>query len=461
MRVVNALPALYRAKRVVISGDEKQLPPTSFFGTRLQAGPADSDEDDDDPWADQDGDPVDDGADAEAGAGSIDPRELAASERHIKDCEDLLTLAAGLLPTASLDIHYRSAYRELIAFSNAAYYGGKLNIPVRRPAEDVKHAKPIEVRRVDGLYRSQTNPDEAAAIVELLAELWSSSAPPPTVGVVTFNMKQAELIEARLRQRADEDRKFARALDRERTRSADGEDVGFFVKNLENVQGDERDWIVFSTTFGRDENGVFKRVFGALNQQGGERRLNVAVTRAKQKVVLVTSMPTAEISSFIGQRRAPTLARDYLQGYMRYAELLNDGDLEAAASILGAFDSAPRHGVAQLAPGADELVQQVLDALKQEGLDAALMPADDAFSLDIAVRHPDTGLYALGVELDSPRHHLLARARAREVWRPKLLMRSGLKLHRIQSSAWVQDRAGECQRLIRAARAATARVEST
>src|SRR5262249_13700420 len=222
---------------------EKQLPPTSFFGTRVQAGPVDDDDGDDDPWGQLDGDPVDDGADAEASVGSIDLRELAASERHIKDCEDLLTLATGLLPTASLDIHYRSAYRELIAFSNAAYYGGKLNIPVRRPAEDVRRARPIEVRRVDGLYRNQTNPDEARAIVELLAELWSLSAPPPTVGIVTFNMKQAELIEARLRQRADEDRKFARALDRERTRSADGEDVGFFVKNLENVQGDERDWI--------------------------------------------------------------------------------------------------------------------------------------------------------------------------------------------------------------------------
>src|SRR5690606_2461282 len=85
MRVVDALPSLYRAKRVIISGDEKQLPPTSFFGTRIQASPADDDDGDNCPWAELDGDPVDDGADAEAGAGSIDPRELAASERHIKD----------------------------------------------------------------------------------------------------------------------------------------------------------------------------------------------------------------------------------------------------------------------------------------------------------------------------------------------------------------------------------------
>ncbi|MBU2582426.1 MAG: DUF4011 domain-containing protein [Alphaproteobacteria bacterium] len=456
MRVVNALPALFRAKRAIISGDEKQLPPTNFFGTRSEA-PVPIDDDDEDPWARPDDDPVEDGADAEAGATTIDPRELAASERHIKDCEDLLTLASGLMPPASLDIHYRSAYRELIAFSNAAYYGGKLNVPVRRPAQDVQRAKPIEVRRVDGLYKNQTNADEAGAIVDLLGELWSSMPTPPTVGVVTFNMKQAELIEARLQKRADEDRKFARSLDRERTRSAEGEDVGFFVKNLENVQGDERDWIVFSTTFGRDENGVFKRVFGALNQQGGERRLNVAVTRAKQKVVLVTSMPTSEISSFIGQRRAPTMARDYLQGYMRYAELVHDGEFEAASSILGAFDTVPHYVTPGLEQVADELVTQALAALQSEGFDASLMPTEDAFSLDIAVTHPVTGLYALGVEFDSPRHHLLRQARAREVWRPKLLARSGLVLHRIQSSAWVQDQARERERLILAARAATAR----
>lgn len=184
-----------------------------------------------------------------------------------------MALARGFLPETSLDIHYRSAYRELIAFSNAAYYAGRLNVPVHKSPSEIAIAKPIEIRRVDGVYRQQTNPEEADDIVNLLADLWKREAEPPTVGVVTFNMKQAELIDRALTARADEDVRFSRALIRERTRKFAGEDVGLFVKNLENVQGDERDWIIFSTTFGRDENGVFKRVFGALNQQGGERRL--------------------------------------------------------------------------------------------------------------------------------------------------------------------------------------------
>ena len=154
------------------------------------------------------------------------------------------------------------------------------------------------------------------------------------------------------------------------------------------------------------------------------------------------------------------MARDYLQAYMRYAELVHDAEFEAAASILGSFNGVPRYGVPPLDPEPDELVLQALDALKRAGFAASLMPLEDAFSLEIAVTHPETGLYALGVEFDSPRHHLLRQARAREVWRPRLLAKSGLHLHRIQSSAWVQDQGCERERLIAAARAATSRAEA-
>lgn len=447
MRVADAIPALFRAKRCVISGDEKQLPPTNFFGAR-----GDSTTDDyagaDDAFSSDDDMTIEE--DAEAGA-RRDSEALRIAERHIKDCEDLLALARGFLPETSLDIHYRSAYRELIAFSNAAYYGGRLNVPVHRSPQEIATAKPIEIRRVDGVYRNQTNPDEAMAVVEMLADLWNSGAEPPTVGIVTFNMKQAELIDRALTTRADLDTKFSRALIRERTRKAGGEDVGLFVKNLENVQGDERDWIIFSTTFGRDEDGVFKRFFGALNQQGGERRLNVAVTRAKRKVVMVTSMPTSEISTMLSHRREPTMARDYLQLYVQYAELLNQGEHGEAAKLLDLFGAAGRATVG-VPPEPDELVAQALAVLKTAGFAAHLMPREDAFSLDIAVSEPASARYIMGVEIDSPRHALLRHARAREIWRPKLIARSGLKLHRISSAAWVRNPDGERARLIAAAR---------
>jgi primosomal replication protein N'' len=225
-----------------------------------------------------------------------------------------------------LQIHYRSNYRELIGFSNAAYYGGGLSVPVRQPEEEIRRARPIEVVRVDGEYASQTNPTEAERVADVVAGLWSRPAAEcPSVGVVTFNRKQADLVEAALESRADANPDFHAILRRERDRIQNGEDMGFFVKNVENVQGDERDVIVFSTTFGRDARGTFRRNFGVLGQVGGERRLNVAVTRARNKVVLVTSIPVNEVSDWLSAGRAAGKPRDYLQAYLDYAAKVDAG----------------------------------------------------------------------------------------------------------------------------------------
>ena len=291
--------------------------------------------------------------------------------------------------------------------SNAAYYGGRLNVPVRRPLVEVARFKPIEVRRIDGVYRLQTNPDEAAAIVDFLSLQWRERAAPPTVGVVTFNMKQADLIRAEIARRADADRNFGRAYERESSRKDHDEDVGFFVKNLENVQGDERDWIVFSTTFGRDEAGVFKRTFGALGQQGGERRLNVAVTRAKEKVILFTSMPTADISTFLGGRREPHLTRDYLQAYLRYCEHIDAGDFDAASMMLNSFTRTTQPPKPEPPREPDALVEEAFRLLQANGFNASLLPADDAFAVDIAVTHKTTGLGSAPWVSSSIRHAII------------------------------------------------------
>jgi hypothetical protein len=441
MRVENALPAFFRAKRAVISGDSKQLPPSNFFSTRIES---EEDEEDDD-WLD-----AAELEDAEAEAAEMRSRKTSADRRHVKDCADVLALAEGVLPIASLDIHYRSAYRELIAFSNAAYYDNRLHVPVRRPRDEVARFKPIEVRRVDGTYRLQTNPEESLTIVAILDQLWRKEGTPPTVGVVTFNLKQAELITAHLDRYAAANSSFRAAYERELGRTAYGENVGFFIRNLESVQGDERDWIIFSTTFGRDSAGLFRRSFGVLGQSGGERRLNVAVTRAKEKVIIVTSMPTDKISTFLGGRRPPHLARDYLQAYLRYAENIDAGNFDSAAALLRGFavEPAPPPPPRE----ASVMVSQAFETLQSAGFHAELMPTvDDAFKVDIAVRHNGTGLYALGVEFDTPRHPLLASARAREVWRPKLLTRGGLRVHRIYSGAWLQDTDAEKHRLVNVA----------
>lgn len=437
--VESALPSLFRAKRMVVSGDEKQMPPSRFFGSQLE-----SDEDDEE-------DARLDDEDSRLEDGERERMAQAAGRREVKDCPDLLTLTQNLLPTATLEIHYRSQYRELIDFSNAAFYGGRLSVPARHPESEILRACPMEVDRVDGEYFEQTNEDEAARVVFRLQEIWRRPyAERPSIGVVTFNLKQAELIEQEMENLAEEDDAFRDAWTEESNRTQNGEDMGFFVKNLENVQGDERDWIIFSTTFGRDDNGVFRRSFGVLGHHGGERRLNVAVTRARQKVLLVTSIPVNEVSTWLGHtgRRAPSTPRDFLQAWLAYVERLHRGDFEQSRHLLRSLSGQhggplPQHVRTMRT---SRFVEEVAAFIRQLG--HAPVPAQgDAFGLDFAITHPGTGHFGLGIECDSHHHPVLASARAREIWRPSVLAHSVKRIHRVSSRGWYHHRADEEQRL--------------
>nr|WP_260854464.1 AAA domain-containing protein [Paraburkholderia sp. BCC1884] len=434
MPVEFALPTLFRGSVSIVSGDEKQMPPTTFFSSR-----AESDETE-----------LFDGEQPEEDA-TEEERELFEdtwNRREIKDCPDLLQLARTALPTSTLQIHYRSAYRELISYSNAAFYENNLSVPVRHPDEKVREVKPIELIQVHGLYEQQTNATEAKRVVEYLAQLWQQPfAERPSVGVVTFNRKQADLIEETLAMRAEEDASFRDAYLEERDRVEGGEDMGAFVKNVENVQGDERDVIVFSTTFGRNSQGTFRRNFGVLGQKGGERRLNVAVTRARKKVVLVTSMPIRDISDMLNTQRKPAIPRDYLQGYMEYARAMSNGELPAGRALLGRLSSERAHARLDDGKKADGFANDVLQYIRSLGLSPVSAQEGDAFGMDFAIADPETGLYAIGIECDAPRHVLLQRARAREIWRPSVLRRAIPRLHRVSSQAWYHNGGEERERL--------------
>jgi hypothetical protein len=224
---------------------------------------------------------------------------------------------------------------------------------------------------------------------------------------------------------------------RERERTEDGEDMGFFVKNVENVQGDERDVIVFSSTFGRNGHGTFRRHFGVLGQAGGERRLNVAVTRARKKVVLVTSMPVEEISDMLSTRRPPAIPRDYLQAYLEYARIVSDGAADSGRALLGRLvtERSTEHdrGVAEC----DGFTEAVREFLRGNGWKCVEAQDGGAFGLDFAIEDPRSGLYAVGIECDAPRHRILETARAREVWRPRVLRHAVPRVHRVSSYGWL------------------------
>jgi hypothetical protein len=432
MPVEYALPSLFRSKLVIVSGDEKQMPPTSFFASKVENDEA----------AIFDGEEPDEEATEEE-------REVFTetwNRREIKDCPDLLQLARAVLPRRTLQVHYRSKYRELISFSNASFYANGLSVPVRHPEETIRKVKPIEVIRSNGAYKGQTNEKEAADVVEYLSELWEDLSP-PSVGVVTFNRKQADVIEDALEERAEDDPAFRDALLRERERVDDGEDMSFFVKNVENVQGDERDVIVFSTTFGRNEHGAFRKNFGALGHVGGERRLNVAVTRAREKVVIITSMPVSEISDLLTRRSGPKIPRDYLQGYLEYARTVSEGLEDSGRTLLQRLMTEKHAGVDGTNHEQDGFTKSVEDFLVAQGWIPTRARDGGAFSLDFAIAHPRTGLYAIGVECDAPRHRLLERARAREIWRPKVLSKAVPYVHRVSSYAWTHSGDAERYRL--------------
>ena len=368
--------------------------------------------------------------------------------REVKDCGDLLQLADADTPSRLLTIHYRSQWRHLIGFSNHAFYDAKLSVPVHHPDEVVIRHQPIEVRHVDAPYEKQINEGEAEAVIDFLADHWKQRKP-ASVGVVTFNLKQADLIQDRMEERMETDPKFRRRCERERCR-AGGE--GFFVRNLENVQGDERDLIIFSTTFGPDTDGRFLRNFGPASQRNGQRRLNVAVTRSRMKMVIFTSLPIAEIASGpAGEGDSP---REILKGYLTYAEAVSKGEFENVRSILARMQG-PRHhshdrSIFSSRESQRAFVREVIAFLEAEGLQPKLDDSHDAFHFDVALTDPKTGNFGLAIECDPPIHVDLDCARAREIWRRDTMSGTIPKMIRLSSRAWYDEEEKEKKRLLAA-----------
>jgi primosomal replication protein N'' len=228
-----------------------------------------------------------------------------------------------------------------------------------------------------------------------------------------------------------------------------GEDMSLFVKNVENVQGDERDFIIFSTTFGRNSAGLFRRNFGALGQAGGERRLNVAVTRARRKVIVVGSMPIKEISDLLATRRHPQVPRDYLQAYLQYSKLMSDGHLEEARRLSERLLTR-QQAVGFKEPEEDAFKNSVADHVRDLGHEPIPTADDPILGVDFSIRDPRTGRFGVGIECDPPNHRLTRRARAREIWRQAVLLRAYPVIHRVSISAWYnapqkeRDRLGTC-----------------
>ena len=392
MYVEKGLPSIYRAKKVIIAGDHKQLRPSSLGAGRMTF-------DDDD----------------------IDEDEYVSAAL---DEDSLLDLARSRYDSMLLNFHYRSRYEELIAFSNYAFYDGKLYVS---PNVDVPEMPPIETHLIEGAkWSEKANRKEAEAVVDLLKKILNERENDGTVGIITFNISQRNLIEDLLDEECRKDRDFGDAIAKEMSREENGEDVGLFLKNIESVQGDERDIIIFSVGYAKNDSGRIAQRFGWLNNQGGENRLNVAISRAKRKVHIVTSFLPEELDVSGAKNDGPR----YLKRYLEYAFAVSDNDKERERSILDSFaqrkdvDSDPE----------SVFNDQICEALRIRGFDAEKNVGIGGYTIDVAVK--DGGKYILGIECDNSLYTGAKSTRERDYHRQKYLESRGWNIRRVWSNHW-------------------------
>ncbi len=386
--VWDAIGAMARGKQVIMVGDPKQLPPTSFFDR------AESDVDD---------------SDVETELESI-----------LEEC------IGANLPTMKLSWHYRSRHESLIAFSNYRYYDGDL---VTFPSP-VTNDRAVSFNHVpNGQYErggARTNKLEAKALVaDLVGKLKSPRFRESglTIGVVTFNAEQQTLIENLL----DDERRKDPSIE---PYFLETQTEPVFVKNLESVQGDERDIMYFSITYGPGIDGSMPMNFGPLNQQGGERRLNVAITRARQELRVFGSFQPEQMDLSRTQALGVRDLKHFLEFADRGARALG----EAVVGSIGDFDSL--------------FEKSVSATLAEKGWILHSQVGVSAFRIDLGVVDPDApGRYLAGVECDGATYHRSATARDRDKLREQVLRGLGWEILRIWSTDWWIDMPGTVEKI--------------
>ena len=290
----------------------------------------------------------------------------------------------------------------------------------------------------DARWQNRSNLKEAEYTVKLLKQILKERKESETIGIITFNITQRDLIDDTIDRECRKDPAFASMVDAETGRVENGEDVGLFVKNIETVQGDERDIIIFSVGYAKNESGRLVRNFGWLGQEGGENRLNVAVSRSKKKVHVVMSFDPEDLDVSGSKNDGPKLLKSYLQ----YSCAVSSGDTAAAESLLTSFGDTGAAGDLQFD---SDFENQVYDALSARGLQVDTQVGVGGYRIDLAVRKD--GKYVLGIECDGKLYHSSPSARERDFHRQNYLESRGWRIHRIWSTKWWKNPEGEVDRI--------------
>lgn len=392
-----AIPALYRAEQVVVAGDRHQLPPTTFFATAVEGEDEVFDNDDE--------------------------TAKATATASIGGFESLLDTLEAFLPNWLLEWHYRSEDERLITFSNAHVYTGRLvTFPSARGQEAIRH---ILVPHDAGLGGQEESASREVEEVVRQVILHAETRPHESLGVIAMGIKHANRIQASLDRALDLRPDLADffSLDREER---------FFVKNLETVQGDERDAIILSIGYGKTAHGDLPHRFGPLTQDVGYRRLNVAITRAKRRMCVISSFSHDEIDLNRSRSRGVGLLKAYLEYAASGGRRLPEEELAGEVS-LNAFEA------------------DVRDALEARGVKTRPQFGASRYRIDLVAMHPQKpGRPVLAIECDGASYHSSATARDRDRLRQAHLQRLGWRFHRIWSTDWFYHREQEIERAIAA-----------
>ena len=377
LRTEDVVPAIIRSNQVVVIGDNKQLPPTSFFST----GENEEDINDDDD---------------------------ASYESVLDECSNFMF-------ARTLKWHYRSQDERLIAFSNKHFYDSQLVTfpnPIQNPDLGVwfKHVP-------DGVYdrgRRRDNRREAQVVAHLALEHFQKF-PEQSLGIIAFSEAQADAIQEQIEILGKENPNFEPFCS--------DNSPQFFLKALENVQGDERDAIILSIGYARDDQGKLSLNFGPLNRQGGERRLNVAVTRAKSKITLVSSIQAGDIDLTRAKSKGVEALRNYLEYAASGGEKLQSNSYTDTLHFDSPFE------------------EDVYHALVQEGYTIRTQVGCSGYRIDLAVvNNKRSGEFLLGIECDGASYHSSPTARGRDRLRQQVLEKLGWKIHRIWSTDWFRNK---------------------
>lgn len=425
LRLEDNLPAIMKGKQIIIAGDEHQMPPSNYFSKVFDGTIEDEDD--------------------------IDEEDEIVVDRDniLLSCESLLDFGTELnFEKRHLDFHYRSRHPFLIDFSNYAFYHQRL-----KPLPNTFDYTPIKYIQVNGTFSEHINDAEAEMVLSIIENNINRlpNGEYPTIGIATFNIAQRNHIKSKILER----QKFSK-FEEFNTKIQELEENGMFIKNLENIQGDERDVIILSTTYGYGKDGKFAQRFGPINHSKGYKLLNVIITRAKYKVYVCSSVPEQAFMNYKDFliTEGSNNKRAVFYAYLAYSKAVSEENNDARIGILTALSEnstkSTSFNVSSFgeleSPFEEEVYQRLIDEVDESKLIPQMKVSE--FRIDIVYDPKIIGVPKIAIECDGAKYHSSREAYLHDLHRQKILESHGFVFHRIWSTNWWRNPQRETKRLI-------------